>query len=71
MAVQGACSPKSASHSSAVRAAPPCRGHGTACGRLVGGRDRVFEVQNDRVGIERQRIGYAPGMIAGRKQKTA
>ena len=43
----------------------------TACGRFLRGRDRVLEVKNDRVGIERQCIGDAPGMIARRKQKTA
>jgi hypothetical protein len=47
------------------------RGHGIACGWLLRGRDRVFEVENDRIGIERQCICHAPGMIARRKQKTA
>ena len=28
------------------------RGHGAACGRLLGGRDRILEVENDRIGIE-------------------
>ena len=39
--------------------------------RLLGGRDRVLEVEDDRVGIERQRLLDAPRMIARRKQKTA
>src|SRR6185437_2929710 len=39
-------------------------GHGTARGRLLGGRDSVLEVENDRIGIERQCVGDAPGMIA-------
>ena len=48
-----------------------CRDHGAACGTLLGGRDGVLKVKNYRVGIERQSIGHAPGMVARRKQKTA
>jgi len=47
------------------------RRYGTARGTLLGGRDCVLQVKDDRVGIERQCIGHAPGMIARRKQKTA
>jgi hypothetical protein len=47
------------------------RRYGDACSWLFGGRDRVLEVKNDRVGIERQCIGDAPHMIARGKQKTA
>jgi hypothetical protein len=45
--------------------------YGTACGRLLGGRDRILEVKNDSVGIERQCIGDASRMIARGKQKAA
>ena len=48
-----------------------CRRHGTACGRLLGSRHRILEVEYDHIGIERQCIGHAPGMIARGKQKAA
>jgi hypothetical protein len=48
-----------------------CCDHGTACDTFLGGRDGVLEVENDRVGIERQSIGDAPGVVARGKQKTA
>jgi len=48
-----------------------CGRYDTACGRLLGGRDRVLEVENDSVGIERQCIGEASRMIARGKHKAA
>jgi hypothetical protein len=47
------------------------RGDQVARRRLLGGRDRVFEVENYRVGIERQRLLDPPRVIARREQETA
>ena len=42
-----------------------------AGGRLLGRRDRVLEVKDHRVGVERQRLLDPARMIARREQKTA
>ena len=39
--------------------------------RLLGGRDRVFEVEDHRIGIKRQRLLDPSRVVARREQETA
>ncbi len=50
---------------------PEGRRHPVPRRLLFGGRDRVFEIEDHRVGIERQRLLDPPRMVSRRKQKTA
>src|SRR5204863_448812 len=61
-------------HSHIEKAGPRPRqrsGDGGAGRRLLGGRDGVFEVEDHRVGVERQRLLDPARMVARREQKTA
>jgi hypothetical protein len=43
--------------------------HGLAGGGLLGDRDGVLEIENHRVGADRQRFLDAPRVVSGREQE--